>query len=158
MHASPQFLFQGPQLSLLRLAHRLSQDREVPLPGPSANVREAQEVERLRLAFATLAPILFRKAAKFDDSRLVGMQLKAKVRESVAQLRQEPLCFIPVLESCHEVSSLGDSHPEALSEPYMNLSAHTAPTMDPRRTHICQCANNPGSRRDSRAIPWVALL
>src|SRR5215471_7322964 len=103
MHASPQFLFQGPQLSLQPLAHRLSQDREVPLPGPSANVREAQEVERLRLAFATLAPILFRKAAKFDDPRLVGMQLKAKVRESVAQLRQEPLCFIPVLESCHEV-------------------------------------------------------
>jgi hypothetical protein len=103
MHASPQFLFQGPLLGLLPLAHRLSQDREVPLPGPSANVREAQEVERLRLAFATLAPILFRKAAKFDDSRLVGMQLKAKVRESVAQLRQEPLCFIPVLESCHEV-------------------------------------------------------
>src|SRR5439155_3612816 len=72
MHASPQFLFQGPLLGLLPLAHRLSQDREVPLPGPSANVREAQEVERFRLAFATLAPILFRKAAKFDDSRLVG--------------------------------------------------------------------------------------
>src|SRR5215471_8678279 len=103
MHASPQFLFQGPQLSLQPLAHRLSQDREVPLPGPSADVREAQEVERLRLALATLAPILFRKAAKLDDSRLVGMQLKAKVRESVAQLRQEPFCFIPVLESCHEV-------------------------------------------------------
>jgi len=66
-------------------------------------VREAQEVERLRLAFATLAPILFRKAAKLDDSRLVGMQLKAKVRKSVAQLRQEPLCFISVLESSYEV-------------------------------------------------------
>jgi hypothetical protein len=84
MHASPQFLFQGPQLGLLPLAHRLSQDRKVPLPGPSANVREAQEIERLRLAFATLAPILFRKAAKFDDSRLVGMQLEAKARESFA--------------------------------------------------------------------------
>jgi CheY-like chemotaxis protein len=38
MHASPQFLFQGPQLGLLPLAHRLSQDREVPLPGPSASL------------------------------------------------------------------------------------------------------------------------
>jgi hypothetical protein len=103
MHASPQFLFQGPQLGLLPLAHRLSQDREVPLPGPSANVREAQEVERLRLAFATLPPILFRKAAKFDDACLIGMQLKAKLRESIAQLRQELLCFIPMLESSHEV-------------------------------------------------------
>jgi hypothetical protein len=57
MHASPQFLFQSPQLGLLPPAHRLSQDREVPLPGPSANVRETQEVERLRLTFATLARI-----------------------------------------------------------------------------------------------------
>src|SRR5215471_13334279 len=148
MHASPQFLFQGPQLSLQPLAHRLSQDREVPLPGPSANVREAQEVERLRLAFATLAPILFRKAAKFDDPRLVGMQLKAKVRESVAQLRQEPLCFIPVLESCHEVSRPGEFHPQALAEPYVNVSAHTAPSIRPpgRWPNRCQWANNLGSR------------
>jgi hypothetical protein len=36
------------------------------------------------------------------------------------------------------VSSPGEFHPEALSELYMNLSAHTAPTMEPRRTPICQ--------------------
>src|SRR5262249_53044629 len=111
MHASPQFLFQGPQLGLLPLAHRLSQDREVPLPGPPANVREAQEVERLRLALTTLAPILFRKAAKFDDSRLIDMQVKAEVRESFAQLRQKPLCFIPMRESGHKVSRPGHCSP-----------------------------------------------
>ena len=38
----------------------------------------------------------------------------------------------------HQVSSPGEFHPEALSELYMNLSAHTAPTMEPRRTPICQ--------------------
>ena len=105
MHASLQFLFQAPQLSLLPLAHRLSQDREVSLPGPSADVREPQEVERFRLAFPTLTPILFRKAAKFDDSCLIGMQLQAEVRTSFAQLRQELLCFLPMLESCHKVIS-----------------------------------------------------
>ena len=63
----------------------------MPLPGSAANVREAQEVERLRLAFPTLASILSRKAAKFEDSRLIGMQLKTKVRESLAQLCQELL-------------------------------------------------------------------
>jgi hypothetical protein len=113
MHALPQFLFQDPQLGLLPLAHRLSQDREVPLPGSAANVREAQEVERLRLAFPTLASILFRKAAKFDDARLIGMQLKAKVRESLAQLCQEPLCFIPMLESRHKV--IGKANEDHLS-------------------------------------------
>ena len=37
-----------------------------------------------------------------------------------------------------EVSSAGESHPRALSEPYVNLSAHTAPAVEPRRTPICQ--------------------
>ncbi len=40
--------------------------------------------------------------------------------------------------STFRVSSPGESHPEALAELYMNLSAHTAPTMEPRRTPICQ--------------------
>ena len=38
----------------------------------------------------------------------------------------------------HEVSSPGGSHPEALAELYVSLSTHTAPTMEPRRTPICQ--------------------
>ena len=55
-----------------------------------------------------------------------------------------------------EVSSPGEFHPKAPSEPYVNLSAHTAPAMEPRRTPICQCANNPGSLREIRAIQCVA--
>ena len=54
------------------------------------------------------------------------------------------------------VSSPGESHPEALSEPYLNLSAHTAPAMEPRRTPICHCANSFESRREMRAIQCVA--
>src|SRR5207245_8887812 len=56
-----------------------------------------------------------------------------------------------------EVSSAGESHPDALSEPYLNLSAHTAPAMEPRRTPICQCAHNFGSRLEIRATQCVAL-
>ena len=57
----------------------------------------------------------------------------------------------------HEVSSPGESHPEALSEPYLNLSAHTAPVVEPRRTPNCQCAHNFGSRLEIRATQCVAL-
>jgi hypothetical protein len=56
-------------------------------------MREAQEVERLRFAAATLSPILLRIAAKLDDARFVGVQFQSELRESLAQLRQEPLCF-----------------------------------------------------------------
>jgi hypothetical protein len=55
------------------------------------------------------------------------------------------------------VSRPGESHPEPLSEPYLNLSAHTAPAMEPRRTPSCRCAHNFGSRLEIRATQCVAL-
>jgi hypothetical protein len=55
------------------------------------------------------------------------------------------------------VSRPGESHPEPLSEPCLNVSAHTAPAMEPRRTPICQCVHNCGSRFEIRATQWVAL-
>jgi hypothetical protein len=131
VHASPQFLFQGPQLGLLPLAHRLSQNREVPLPGPSANVRETHEVERLRLAFATLAPILLRKAAKFDDPRLVGMQLQPKLRESLAQFRQKSLCFMTMLESRNKI--IGEAN-----EDYSSVRLLLSPLLDPEIEYIIE--------------------
>ena len=69
----------------------------------------------------------------------------------------ESLGFLSVFKAYHQVSSPGESHPEALSEPCLSVSAHTAPTMEPRRTPICQCAHNFGSRLEIRATQWVAL-
>jgi hypothetical protein len=103
VHASPQFLFQGPQLGLPPLPHRLSQNREVSLPGFPATMREAQEVEGFRFAVAPVSPILLRIAAELNDSRLVGMQLQSELREALAQFRQKPLCFLTMLEARHEV-------------------------------------------------------
>jgi len=36
------------------------------------------------------------------------------------------------------VSSPGESHPEALVEPYVSLSTHTAPIAEPCRAFSCQ--------------------
>jgi hypothetical protein len=47
VHASPQFFFQSPQLSLPPLAHRLAQYREMPLPGFPAAVRSRAYISRL---------------------------------------------------------------------------------------------------------------
>ena len=85
VHASPQFLSQGPQLRLPSLAHRLPQNREVPLPSLPTAVGKTLEVERLRAAFTTPTPILLRKAAKLDNARLVGMQLQAELPETYPQ-------------------------------------------------------------------------
>ncbi len=55
------------------------------------------------------------------------------------------------------VSSPGELHPEALVEPCLSVSAHTAPIMEPRRTPSCQCAHSFGSRLEMRATQCVAL-
>src|ERR1700674_2752943 len=105
-------------------------------------------------------------------------ELEAEKRETLSQRRQPTLLLIHhqvksselTLESLprlprlalrlrqqHQVSRPGESPPEPLSEPCLNVSAHTAPAMEPRRTPICQCAHNFGSRLEIRATQWVAL-
>jgi hypothetical protein len=97
VQALPEFFLQNPQLSLPPLAHRLSQYREMPLPSFPAAMGKTQEVKRLRCAATTVSPIFLRKAAKLDDSRFVGVQLKSEPRESFAQFRQKLLCFLLML-------------------------------------------------------------
>jgi hypothetical protein len=124
VHASPQFFFPGSQLGLPPLTHRRSQYREVSLPGFPAALRKTQEVERLRFAAAPVSSIVFRIAAKLDDPRFVGMQLEAKPRESLAPLRQKPLCFVSVLESRDEVIGKTD-------EDYFPVRLLLSPSLDP---------------------------
>src|SRR5438309_1132951 len=131
VHASPQFLFQGPQLSLPPLAHRLSQYREVPLPCSTAAMRKTQEVEGLRFAVSPVSPIWLRKATKFDDSRLVGMQLEAEPRESLAQFCQKLLCFMAMLKARNEV--IGKTN-----EDYVSVRLPLSPSLDPEVENIVE--------------------
>ncbi len=119
-------------------------------------MRESQKVERLGLPFSSLFPVLLGKLPKLDPARLVRMPFQPELSQSLPQLLQESFRFLPVLESHDEVSSPGESHPEALAEPCWNVSAHTAPIMEPRRTPICQCAHSFGSRLEIRATQCVA--
>ena len=82
---------------------------------------------------------------------------QSKSRELSLQLLPRHLRLLFRSRQQHQVSSPGESHPEALSEPCLNVSAHTAPAMEPRRTPICQCAHNFGSRLEIRATQCVAL-
>jgi len=45
----------------------------------------------------------------------------------------------------------GESHPEALAEPYVTLSRHTAPIKEPPRIMV-QCANRCGERRETARL------
>ena len=123
----------------------------------SASVRETQKVKGFGLPFPIPLSIFDGKSPELYQARLFRMQFQPELSQPFPQLLQESLRYFPVLEPDDEVSRPGESHPEPLSEPYLNLSAHTAPAMEPRRTPICQCAHNFGSRLEIRATQCVAL-
>src|SRR3954464_10100523 len=50
-----------------------------------------------------------------------------------------------------QASGAGESHPRALPEPYVNLSAHTAPSVRPFACRSFQCAKSPGEVLITRA-------
>ena len=93
---------------------------------------------------------------KEDAPSLLLGQLQTEFREPLPHFLLDVIHILSELETHHEVSSPGELHPEALVEPYVNVSAHTAPTMEPCRTPICQCANRFGARREIRAIQCAA--
>ena len=71
MHASPKFSINLLQLRLPPLAHRLAKYRELSLPGFTANMRKAEEVEGLRLFLAPSFSVGYRKPTKLDQAGLV---------------------------------------------------------------------------------------
>lgn len=57
---------------------------EEPAPALPADVREAQEVERLGLAESTLCPVRGGEPPEPDEACLVGVQFQRKLREPFA--------------------------------------------------------------------------
>jgi len=92
-----------------------------------------------------------------DDAGLFRMQPQSGNRRPALHFCERRSGLGCAATENDEVSSPQESHPQALAEPYLNLSAHTAPAIEPRRTPICQCAHNFGSRLEIRATQCVAL-
>src|SRR5487761_150912 len=74
MHAPPKRDFHLFQLSEESLSDGLAQHEELAvLPGPSADVREPQEVKRLRLALASSLSVLGSKTPELNQACLIRM-------------------------------------------------------------------------------------
>ena len=92
VHSSPQLGFHLVQLRLHPFSHRLPQHREPSVaPLLHADVREAEEVERLRLPFSTPLPLVDRKRSELQQPRLLGMQFQVELRQAFRQFRPELL-------------------------------------------------------------------
>jgi hypothetical protein len=91
VQAPPEFGFHLAQLRLHPLPARLPNHREPPIPLLPADVREAEEIERLRLPLPDAPPALGRVRTELQQPRLLGVQRQTKPRKPLAQLGQEPL-------------------------------------------------------------------
>src|SRR5262245_145602 len=103
VQAPSQLGFDRAELRLQPPPDRLPHHREPSIPLLPADVREAEEIERLRLPLAGTPPVLGREGPKLQQSRLLGVQLQTKLRKPLAQLGQEPLSLRPVLKPHDEV-------------------------------------------------------
>ncbi len=91
MPAMPKFGFHRIQLRLQPLHNRLPKDRVPPVPLLPADVREAQEVEGLRLA-PTFAPaVLDRERSELQQACLVGVQFQVE-----REIASSPVAFSQV--------------------------------------------------------------
>jgi len=132
VHAPAEFGFHLAQLGLQPLAYRLPQHRKLSaLSRLAADVGKAEESEGFGLPFTAPLAVGGCKAAELHQPGLVGMQFQCELAQALGQLFPKSFGICLVLKPEHEVSRPGESHPQALAEPYMNVAAHTAPITQP---------------------------
>src|SRR3990170_1656016 len=131
VQAPPKLGFDLAQLCLQPLPDRLPHHREPSIPLLPADVREAEEVERLRLPLPGAPPALSRIRAECQQARLLGVQLQLELREPLAQLCQEPLSVSPVLEPHDDVIRVPhDDH--------VAVGLRLPPPLSPEVEHVVQ--------------------
>src|ERR671910_1322357 len=108
MPTPPALVFDLGQLGPHPLRDGLTHQPEVPGLGLPADVREAQEVERLGLADASRLAVAGGEAPELDQPRLVGMQFQAELRHPLAKLSEELPSVTLMLEPGHKV--VGEAH------------------------------------------------
>ena len=103
----------------------------IGLPRNPQVVREAEEIEGLRPTFPARSAVRHREASELDEACLVRVQLKRELAHPLPEVEEKLLRIRLALATNDEVSRPGESHPRALAELYVNVSAHTAPIIQP---------------------------
>ena len=95
MHSLAELVLDRPEPGLHAFAHRLVSELEGAAPRRPADMREVEEVERLRLAIATPAASACSMSAELDQARLFWMQRECKLRQSPPQIGEEAFGVTP---------------------------------------------------------------
>src|SRR6266567_498664 len=157
VHAPSEFELHFPQLRLQPFTNRLPQHREVPVaPLLPADMREAEEVERLRLPFSAPFPVSDRERSELQKPRFVGMQFQAELPESLGKFHSKLLGIRFVLESDHDVVRVphdDDIAVRLLSTPCLDPQIKNVMEIDVRQQRRCTAAlRSPFLHTDSFSI------
>src|ERR1700680_2166104 len=139
VHSSPKLGFHLIQLRLQPFPYRLPQHRE-----PSialllhADMRKAQEVERLRFPFSTPLPLIDRIRTKLQKSRLLGMQLQVELLHAFREFRPKLIGIRLAVKSDHDVVRK-THHDDIAVRPLLT------PCLDPQVEHVMEI--NVGQQR-----------
>ena len=152
MHSQAKLLFDFLQLLAHALANSHTSHSVRPLPALPADVREAKEVEGLRFPFPSAFAIRFGIPPEFDSARLVRVKIQSELPQSFSHGLAKTIRIRSPLEPENESSRPGELHPQALTDPDMNVSAHPALIVQPSHGAIKASEQ----RAVDRAIPLGA--
>src|SRR5258706_2808457 len=149
MPASLQLIADLAQLCPHPFRDRDALEPEPARPGLRADVREPQEVERLRLTRTARLPSPGGVPPELDQPRLVRVQLQSELRQPLAKLGQEPPRILLIFEPDDEV----------VRKPHRNdlpVRVLTPPPVDPQVVDIVQV--NVRQERGHRCPLWRTFL
>src|SRR5512135_739846 len=131
MHAPPALGLDLVQLCPQPLRVGDALELKAPVPGLPANVREAKELERLRLSKAAGLSPPGGEPAELDQPRLLRRQLQAEPRKPAAKISQEPLSVTAMLEAHHVV--VGEAHDD-----HVTMRVPPPPLVGPQVEHVME--------------------
>src|SRR5229473_2666 len=130
VHSSLKLGFHRIQLRLQPFAYRLPQHREPSIaPLLHTDVREAQEVERLRFPFSTPPALVDRERTKLQQPRFLGMQFQVELPHSLGKSRPKLIGIRFAVKSNHDV--IGKSHHDQIA-----VRMLLTPRLDPQVEYV----------------------
>jgi hypothetical protein len=124
-------------LDLLQLLSHALADRHAPhsispVPILPADMREAKEVEGLRLAFPSSFPVLFGIPPELDPARLFRVQLQSELPKPFSQALAKTVCVGLPLEPEDDIIRIAD-HDHLASRMLLTPDVH------PEIEHLYPC-------------------
>ena len=153
----PQKLLYFSELVAQPLGHGLSpDDKALHGVGRSTHIGKTEKIKRFRLTQPSPLPVFDSESPELNKPGLLRVKRQTKFSHPCFEVPEKPSRPSLMLKAKDKVSSPGESHPQALLEPDLNLSTHPAPIIQPQAKSLSASGQKVGAHV-SRFFPTNAL-